>query len=181
MSICDICGKEFEKKRSMTNHRRWHNLPEYIEFQDKCKKHISKAMKGNKSHLGIQHSIKTKKKMSEAKMGENNPLFEKYGKDHPNWKGEDVSYGALHEWIRKHKPIPKKCEKCGKVTTKLDASNISGEYKRDLNDWEYLCRSCHWKKDKIYLNFNNKKEMGNIIEEDSFKIKIRSSSPRRNY
>lgn len=26
-------------------------------------------------------------------------------------------------------------------------ANISGKYKTDLSDWEYLCRRCHMKKD----------------------------------
>jgi hypothetical protein len=33
MIVCDVCGKEFPSKKSMTNHRRWHNLPQYKDFQ----------------------------------------------------------------------------------------------------------------------------------------------------
>ncbi len=29
----------------------------------------------------------------------------------------------------------------------LDLSNKSGKYKRDLIDWEWLCRRCHMIKD----------------------------------
>jgi hypothetical protein len=38
------------------------------------------------------------------------------------------------------------CEKCGKVTDKLDCANISGKYLRDLrdiSDYRWLCRRCH--------------------------------------
>ena len=34
---------------------------------------------------------------------------------------------------------------------KLDLANISGEYKRDVNDFEWLCRSCHIRKDQCLL------------------------------
>lgn len=33
MKKCDICNKEFEKSKQLSNHRRWHNLPEYEQFQ----------------------------------------------------------------------------------------------------------------------------------------------------
>ena len=33
MIKCDFCIKEFKNKKSMTNHRRWHDLPVYKEFQ----------------------------------------------------------------------------------------------------------------------------------------------------
>lgn len=71
------------------------------------------------------------------------------GKENPNWKGDDVSYKCLHDWVRKHKPKPEKCERCGKEQDYLEASNISGEYKRDINDYEYLCVKCHKEKDGV--------------------------------
>ncbi len=39
--ICEFCGKKFKKSKSMTNHRRWHNLPQYEEFQKTRKKKAS--------------------------------------------------------------------------------------------------------------------------------------------
>lgn len=68
------------------------------------------------------------------------------GEEHPSWKGQDVGYAALHEWVIKYKPNDGKCSACGEQK-KLDAANISQQYVRDVNDWEYLCRSCHMKKD----------------------------------
>lgn len=49
-------------------------------------------------------------------------------------------------WVRKNKLIPDRCEDCHQVKP-LDLANISQEYKRDLSDWEWLCRLCHMKKD----------------------------------
>ncbi len=64
-----------------------------------------------------------------------------------NWKGDDVTKkNALHTWIKARKPKPEFCEKCNKKKS-YDLANISGKYKRDINDFEWLCRSCHMKKD----------------------------------
>ncbi len=114
MIKCNICGKEYLKKKSMTNHRRWHKIPEYEKFQEMHNKNLSVSKKGEKNSA---------------------------------WKGDKVSYKGLHIWIRNNKPKKNLCEKCG-LNKKVDASNISGEYKRDLNDWEWLCKKCHIRKDK---------------------------------
>lgn len=58
-------------------------------------------------------------------------------------KKSDVGYKAIHQWARSHKPLPGYCEKCHLPSGYLELSNISGKYLRDLNDYEYLCRSCH--------------------------------------
>ena len=65
---------------------------------------------------------------------------------HPLWKGENQSYGRLHIWIRKHKQKPEVCEIC-KNKRPFDVANISQNYKRDINDFLWLCRSCHIKQD----------------------------------
>ena len=69
----------------------------------------------------------------------------------PNWKGDIVSCGALHSWIRRRKIKPKFCECCGK-TPPMDLANISQKYKRDINDFEWLCRRCHMYKDNRIKN-----------------------------
>lgn len=71
------------------------------------------------------------------------------GKDHPNWKNDQVGYVALHEWVRKQLGESKLCGDCGTITAKrYEWANISGEYKRDITDWKRLCTSCHLKFDK---------------------------------
>jgi len=55
----------------------------------------------------------------------------------------NVGYRSLHTWVKKYKPKSSTCEICGKITIRLDAANISGEYKRDINDFVYLCTQCH--------------------------------------
>lgn len=70
------------------------------------------------------------------------------------WKGECVGYHALHEWIIKRKPKPNLCEKCKERPPK-DLANISGKYKRDVNDFEWICRKCHMVKDGRVFNLKN--------------------------
>jgi hypothetical protein len=60
----------------------------------------------------------------------------------PVWKGDNVGYEALHAWVRVRKIKPDLCERCN-IRPARDLANISHQYKRDLLDWEYLCRSCH--------------------------------------
>lgn len=66
---------------------------------------------------------------------------------------------ALHEWIARHKPKPDKCEKCEKVTKFLELSNKKDHnYTRDINDYEYLCHSCHKIKDNLAKRKNLNQE-----------------------
>jgi len=69
----------------------------------------------------------------------------KGAEEHHNWKGDSVGYNALHVWVRNHKPKSDTCEDCGKKK-RLDLSN-KGIYDRNFENWEWLCRKCHMKKD----------------------------------
>lgn len=64
----------------------------------------------------------------------------------PMWRGDDVGYSAVHEWIKKYFPKPQLCNECKKEKP-YDLANISQTYKRDISDWEWLCRKYHMKKD----------------------------------
>lgn len=61
------------------------------------------------------------------------------------WK-EKPGYTAIHEWVKRRLPKPELCQGCN-VEPSRDLANISQEYKRDLSDWEWLCRRCHMTKD----------------------------------
>lgn len=184
MSNCNVCGKFFEKAKSMTNHRRWCDKENFINFQNNIKKQMrvyyyinegklnfkgkrhkketiekfkrsftkerksylrNKAKNNEKfSFKNQKHTLQAKKKVSDANKGK------KVAEKNPMWKGDDVGYGSLHEWIRNHKPKPLFCE-CCKITPPFDLANISQEYKRDINDFEWLCRKCHMIKDDRLL------------------------------
>ena len=90
------------------------------------------------------------------------------GKKSSVWKGDKVGYGALHDWIRRYKPKIERCEICGEKK-KLELSNISGEYQRDINDFQWVCHKCHMQFDEIIpkliknsLKHNTRFKEGNI-------------------
>jgi hypothetical protein len=71
-----------------------------------------------------------------------------------NWGGDSVGYSGVHSWVRRRKTKPKYCEYCNERYS-MDLSNISGKYERDVNDFEWLCRRCHMKKDGRYMEAIN--------------------------
>lgn len=66
-----------------------------------------------------------------------------------NYKGENVSYSGLHHWVKYHlgSPKDKLCTQCNKQAEEW--ANVSGEYKRDLLDWQPMCVKCHRAKDDV--------------------------------
>ena len=103
---------------------------------------------GRKPMLGKHHTQATKEKIGNTlklkglKSNEKNPM----------WKGDEVGYSALHIWIEHRLGKPKVCNKCGENNPdkRYEWSNISGEYKRDIKDWERLCAKCHRIYDRRY-------------------------------
>lgn len=64
------------------------------------------------------------------------------------WKGDKAGYVAKHSWIVKHYGNPTKCESCGTTeASRFEWANISGEYRRDKDDYKGLCPSCHRRSD----------------------------------
>jgi len=59
-------------------------------------------------------------------------------------------YRLIHLWINRTKPRSGICEDC-KLKTNTGYSNISGEYKKEVEDWQELCDKCHYKYDKDVL------------------------------
>lgn len=68
------------------------------------------------------------------------------GKKNPNWHGNNVTYIQLHVWIKSRLKKPSHCPNCHLECFKLDLCN-KGKYDRNLENWEWLCRRCHMKKD----------------------------------
>lgn len=126
---CEICGKKFKT----------------YPYQQKAG--LGKFCSRNclsKWQVGKRFSIK-----SEFKKG-HIPAKNRCiptGEKHKNWKGEKVSYEALHIWVRYWKGKPKKCEHCGKLEGRLEWANIDRKYSRKLEDYISLCKSCHTKYD----------------------------------
>jgi hypothetical protein len=91
-----------------------------------------------------------------------NKTTHKSNEKNPQWKGNNVSYKGLHAWIKRHKLKPLFCERC-KIKSPRDLANISGEYKRDVNDFEWLCRRCHMKSDGRLKKYAILKRYNNIV------------------
>lgn len=112
--------------------------------------------RSNKTRISLSISHKRKwmseeyrKKQSEAHKGQiptNLELIHKNnkGKNNKMWKGNNVGYRALHDWVRKWKGKPKECENCGNNMKRLSWANIDHKYTRDLNKYIALCDKCHW-------------------------------------
>jgi hypothetical protein len=101
------------------------------------------------------------------------------GENNFQWKGDEVGYISLHNWIRRHKPKLELCEDC-KEEESYDLANISGEYKRDINDYKWVCRRCHMKEDGRINNlkkggthnFGSKNGQAKLNEEQVREIKL---------
>ena len=85
-------------------------------------------------------------KKSVAKMGGRNGM----------WKGDKAGIQAIHIWIRSRLGKPELCNRCHKSGW-IDLANISQKYKRELTDWEFLCRKCHMESDGRLQKFLNNK------------------------
>lgn len=109
---------------------------------------------------GEHLSDDAKKKLSLMRLGEKNTM----------WKGDNVGYNELHNWVRRHKPKPAICEICGKEVP-FDLANISSEYKRDVNDYQWICRLCHMKGDKRLEELNSRSRSPEFIKKNSLKRK----------
>lgn len=70
----------------------------------------------------------------------------------PNHSSKSLSdkYQAKHVWIRRYKKRPKGCEHFGIENKRFHWANVSGKYLWRFDDYISLCRSCHFKYDKVF-------------------------------
>lgn len=92
------------------------------------------------------------------------------GSRNGSWRGDEVGYVALHDYIRERFAKTGTCEACGAtpkpvryvrtgkvvIRAATDWANISGKYQRERGDWRELCRSCHAKKDDFAKNLRSR-------------------------
>lgn len=101
-------------------------------------------------------SIETRLKISASCKGRKSPSYwagkkhslehiaKRTGENMVSWKGDNAGYVAKHTWIKNKLGKPSICWECGKTSsTRFEWANISGEYKREIEDWARLCPSCH--------------------------------------
>jgi uncharacterized protein YlaI len=66
----------------------------------------------------------------------------KLGQKNPMWVDRPKHLPTLHTWVRRNKPKKELCEHCNEKPA-FDLANVSGKYLRNINDYIWLCRSCH--------------------------------------
>lgn len=90
----------------------------------------------NNPNFGKSHTEEVKEKLRKLHLNEGSPT----------WKGDKVGKSAVHRWVKSRKTKPEVCEHC-KIKEATDLSSTNHTYTRNLNEWEWLCRKCHVKKD----------------------------------
>ena len=66
-----------------------------------------------------------------------------WGENNPEWRGDDCSHSAHHQWLYRKLGKARKCEHCG-FEGKCTWANLKNhEYHKDINDYISLCYSCH--------------------------------------
>jgi len=121
---------------------------------------IKSILKMSNSHLGKKLSNQTKRKISNTLIGKKPKNLEylhriNKGKNHGNWKGDNVGYVSLHSWVYRWKGKPNQCNICNahKKEKRICWSNTNHKYKRILKDWIPLCYRCHQNFDKKNNNY----------------------------
>jgi len=72
------------------------------------------------------------------------------------WKVLEPDYVAVHYWLNKNYTKQKSCERCGKMNKKLEwSANDPENYRRERDNYEVLCVSCHRKKDANHIECPN--------------------------
>jgi hypothetical protein len=118
-------------------------------FSEEHRRKLSEASKGkdyygNKNPFyGKKHSEESKKKIGISAKIRNQ------GRNNPAWKGDNITYSGLHQWIRLHLSKPEKCSLCNERES-TEVACITGIYNRELRNWAWLCRKCHLEWDNIH-------------------------------
>lgn len=157
-------------KKCLNCKKKFFVYPYEVDKRKYCSKHCSygspffiETMRN--TMMGRKHSEKSKKKMSETKTmlyakgiispwNKGKKYYAIIGDKNKNWKGDEVGYDALHDWVNRHLGKPDTCEFCKKSGLKgkfIQWANKSHKYKRDLSDWIRLCAKCHFVYDKRKL------------------------------
>lgn len=152
---CIQCSAVFYKPESCSK-KEWEEQRKFCSY--KCHNDYRRGKyfvnsgtfkKGHQSWLKGKHlPEEVKKKLSLSLKGRkpNAGSFEKgqFAHDkHPNWKGEKAGKKPIHEWVKRYKQKPLECEHCGRDDKLLEWCNIDHKYRRELDDYIALCRSCH--------------------------------------
>ena len=148
---CEVCRKEVvdrpSHKRRFCSRECWYKTE---EFKKGCIERGKSSAGRIPWIVGRKHTKETRQKISIAHKGkvwtesQRKAILPKLrrGENHPFWKGENATYGAIHDWVYRWKGKPLICEFCGEKN-KLHWASKDHKYKRIMGDWISLCVSCH--------------------------------------
>lgn len=105
---------------------------------------------------GSYHTEESLQKNREHNSGKSNGMYGKTNELCPAWKGDAAGVNAIHRWVERRKVKPALCENCNQREPK-ELANISGEYRRDVDDYLYLCMRCHLIFDDRWKHLQNNK------------------------
>lgn len=145
MKICKDCHIEKE-------------TTEYYGYQNDCKDCYKARVRTQKDRLGIARTcmecaVSFKALQSEINRGGgktcSRDCYYKYLSKMLDKKNDGMvmAYGSVHHWIKRKLGKPSYCEFCKTTKGAFDWSNKSGQYLREVTDWQRLCRKCHAKYD----------------------------------
>lgn len=130
MINCSACDTPFNIYPSWAGRRK--------NCSTKCMGKTFSFRSGEKSPVyGIKLSTEHKRKMGFAKLGLR-------GEETNRWSGDKVGYRGIHHWIQRTLGKAMRCSNNpNHKSTRYHWANISGEYKRDVEDWRELCPKCN--------------------------------------
>lgn len=144
--------EEIKRRRKISINNGKSNLGGKI-MTEEVRKKIGLAHIGNKYNWkgGLPKCIDCNKKVSVRTAKRCFSCYKKWvcmrlGEKHHHWKGNDIGYRTLHQWVESRLGKPDTCEFCEKNGLKgkqIHWANKSGEYRRNLEDWLRLCVKCH--------------------------------------
>ncbi len=131
VAVTCACGQLFEvaQWQLAANRGKYCSRACLYEYRTRPSGLVYKIVKDNPGWIkpGIRHSPDTE--------------FQVGAQPH-NWKGDEVGYDALHDWVKRHAGKATLCCFCGSDKN-VQWANKSWLYKRDLLDWIELCYKCH--------------------------------------
>ena len=104
---------------------------------------------GHKLNVGRKFTDEQKQRIRERLMINHPTRGLKFGSS--NWlRVENPNlYRNLHKWVNRRLGKAKVCRVCESQNW-VEWANVDNRYRKDLNDYIPLCRSCHHKRDAEY-------------------------------
>lgn len=124
---CPICGKQ-----------RYHQGKS--NFQ-RCRKCYANTLRGKRV------SPQTEFKKGNISWSKLNSDKMPRGKRNCNWKGNNVGYFSLHNWVKRNYKWENFCNVC-KSKKRLTLASKNYNYSRQKEDWWILCSGCNTRYDR---------------------------------